>query len=147
MTLLKGLSLEEGKSYELSYSVGCEFIYEYSTEAPNICLVKKTSSGEYIYVGHVSYGEVANGLYSGQITFSEGVDEGDILYLSVAPQSYVNWDFSKGKINIDWSSNTKEIISYLNSEIQYTKNAISDIETALDNIIAIQENLIGGGTQ
>ncbi len=126
MTLLKGLSLEEGKDYELSFSVGCQFQYDYDTVPPNVYLVKKTAAGEYVVIFGNYITEVADGLCKGRITFSDGVDEGDLLYLSVQDQSYVEWDLSKGELKVDRSSNSKEIISYLNSEIQHVKENKAD---------------------
>lgn len=151
MTLVENLVLEEGKDYDLSFSIGFQYTYDYGDSfsiPPNFSFVKKTSNDEYVAIGgSVHDTTVTDGVCKGQLTFSEGVGNGDILYLSVQARSDGTFDPEQSGINIDSVGNLEELIHYLNSENQKTKKNIGDIETALDGIIAIQENLIGGETE
>lgn len=143
MHVIDDLDLAEDKEYSLSCNIGVMITNE-SFQHPNIILVKKTINGEFVVLD-TKTAIVNNGVASGEFKLSGGVEQGEILYLTFDVALFVKYDTSSSEVFIEWVSNTKEILDYLSLKGGNNEN-LGDIEAALDGIIAIQNNLIGGGS-
>ena len=76
--------------------------------------------------------------YVDEKTF-EGMDENLNIYYGGTPEQLE-------KFNEDWLKGRPNATVHCNASVGYVDEQIGNIETALDSIIAIQENLIGGGS-
>lgn len=144
MHVIDNLDLAEDKEYSLFFSVGFRFTDAYMQQAPEVFLVKKTTSGEFVVI-RSKVANVENGFAFESFELSSGVKQGEILYLTIAPTPFSEVDTTIGEVFVEWISNTKEILDYLSLKGGNNEN-LGDIEAALDGIIAIQNNLIGGGS-
>lgn len=145
MHVMDKLELSKDKEYSLSCNIGVT-ITNASFQHPYIILVKKTINGEFLLLDSKT-AIVNNGVASGELKLRGGVEQGELLYLSLTDTSggLVKFDTSSSEVFIEWVSNTKEILDYLSLKGGSNEN-LGDIEAALDGIIAIQNNLIGGGS-
>lgn len=82
----------------------------------------------------------------------DGISGDAVFNIDMASGSLTNCSMGQIEILEYWDSNTNRYVNVqtkidnINADIAVINNNIGNIETALDNIIAIQNSLIGGGT-